>query len=242
MTQAIVPGETTSFVCHRCDTYGFHLWSELTVSARLPNSRITVGLRDEGGNFEVNGTEVWRAGQGDDESLWRASLCAACNESSVWRGHTLIYPRESSLPGPHSDMPSAARTLYEEARGCFPVSQRAAAALARAALEKLLREAVPDSGSKKLDELIAGLASTIRPGLWKTLTAVRVLGNDSLHGNDGDLVAVLLGDESVELVAPLFMAINALVEELITQPRVTDEIYTMIPVEKREAAERKAGL
>lgn len=128
-----------------------------------------------------------------------------------------------------------------EAAQVLPHSRRAAAALARASLEAFLREADTEPGRKNLQVRIGELKAQINPALWKVLTALRVVGNDSLHGDSDELIALYLHGEPAEVVEPFFSAINALVEELITQPRKADELYGLIPITKREAAERTDG-
>ncbi len=137
-------------------------------------------------------------------------------------------------------MPGAARELFDEARLVLSESRRAAAALARASLEALLKHQFPESQAKNLQTRIGELESKVNSSLWRVLTALRVVGNDSLHGDHDDLVVMYLTGDAAEVVEPFFGAINALVEELITQPRKADELYNLIPPAKREAAERAA--
>lgn len=146
----------------------------------------------------------------------------------------------SPVAPPHPDAPPSVAELYEEARGVLPISRRASAALVRATLERLLRELDPDNGGKRLDELIAQLRGQIREPLWKFLTAIRIVGNDSLHSEEGELAVLYLRGDSDEIVEPLFEAVNTLVEELVTQPAKAEELYRLIPQTKRDAAEKKA--
>ncbi|MEL0627640.1 DUF4145 domain-containing protein [Salinibacterium amurskyense] len=123
----------------------------------------------------------------------------------------------------------------------LPISRRAAAALARASLEALLRELDADSAGKRLDVLIAELRERIGTPLWQLITALRVVGNDSLHSEAGELVALFLDSSHDVAVEPLFGAINEIVEQVITRPKKAEELYNMIPESKRADAERKAS-
>lgn len=117
-------------------------------------------------------------------------------------------------------------------------SPRAAAALARASMEALLKELDPGEERKNLQKRVGELRGRVTEQLWQVLTALRVVGNDSLHGGDEELIAVYLNDSEGEMAGTLFGAINALVDALITQPRTASELYAQISLPKREAAER----
>jgi len=208
-------------------------------------------LADDEGWFVAKGASVvaadWRNAAEADvmwdqhiaNAVWQAALCAACKRVSVWREGTLMFPRTSrGVVAAHRDMPDAAATLFNEAGAVLDGSRRAAAALGRAALEALLKS-VDDIGTKRdLNTRIGDLRERISPALWQVLTALRVVGNDALHSEDGELVALYLHDEDSELAETFLRAINELVEELITRPKRAEEIYAMLPESKREAAER----
>ncbi|WP_262000938.1 DUF4145 domain-containing protein [Microbacterium sp. Mcb102] len=170
---------------------------------------------------------------------WQATLCAACKRMSLWREAQMIFPRTTrAAVAAHPDMPETAAVLFNEAAAVLDGSRRAAAALGRAALEALLK-AVDESGAKRdLNKRIGELSGRINPALWKVLTALRVVGNDALHSEDGDLVALYLHQEQGELAETFLQAINELVEELVTRPKRSEEIYAMLPASKRDAAER----
>jgi len=220
------------FECSRCGTFSYHIRKPLMVS--LMNG--TSSLTDQSGHFRVMGNDV--AVTKTSPSDWNAKFCSSCNTASVWRLGTRVYPFGSTGPSPHPDMPEAARELYEEASLVLPSSRRAAAALARASLESLLKEVAPSSAHKNLQSRVGALRGSVNESLWKLLTALRVVGNDSLHGDQDELVIMYLEGAAAEVVEPFFGAINSLVEELITQPRKAQELYDLIPAAKREAAER----
>lgn len=229
------------FVCARCGAFAHQRWINLEVrhtSRQGSNWRI---YADDSRAFYVDGAQFY-AGEGGRHE-WRVSHCVSCDQGSVWRQNAMVFPLASGGPLPHPEMPSDVLELYEEARNVLPISRRASAALARAALERFLRSQEGADPKSRLDELIGELSGTVTQSLWKLLTGLRVIGNTSLHGDDGEpneIVALFLEGDASQVVEPFFGAINALVEELITQPRKADELYAMIPQAKREAAERKA--
>lgn len=105
-------------------------------------------------------------------------------------------------------------------------------------MESLLKSL--DSGGewKNLQTRVGELQGRISEQLWQVLTALRVVGNDSLHGGDEDLITVYLSDTDGAIAVTFFGAINALVETLITQPKAANDLYAQISLPKREAAER----
>ncbi|WP_396658388.1 DUF4145 domain-containing protein [Microbacterium sp.] len=226
------------FRCPHCNAYSHHLRFPLLVRLAVATGGFAAGsFSDKAEAFRVEGTRMLRGGDSDDQ--WHGTLCVSCSRSAVWRDSALMFPLTGgNVARPHPDMPEEARELYEEAVAVLPRSRRAAAALARAALESLLKELAPAGGKPNLQARIAELRDQINPSLWKVLTALRVVGNDALHGDTDDLIIMYLNGEMSETVEPFFEAINSLVEQLLTQPRVASEIYERIPAPKREAAER----
>jgi hypothetical protein len=178
-----------------------------------------------------------------EQAQWQLAMCAACKRIAFYREGELVYPRLSAggVEEPHPDMPEAAAALYVEASAVLPSSRRAAAALARASLEALLKEVdeTPDV-RRDLNTRIGELHDRINSGLWKVLTALRVVGNDALHGHDGALIAVYLDEGDAQVADAFFVAINQLVDELITRPRNAENLYALIVQGQRESAERAA--
>ncbi|MDU0366865.1 DUF4145 domain-containing protein [Microbacterium sp. KSW4-17] len=177
------------------------------------------------------------------EAPWQVRLCVACKKMSFLLRDVVIYPAGvANIPAPHPDMPQHAKALYHEAASVFSGSRRAAAALGRASLEALLKAVDDDPGTRRdLNQRIGALRPRINDSLWKVLTALRVVGNDALHREDGELIAIYLNGEDDALAETFLPAINELVEELITRPRKADALYAMIPENTRAAAERAAG-
>ncbi|AWB88752.1 DUF4145 domain-containing protein [Salinibacterium hongtaonis] len=235
-------GDDDRFACpyDACRAFSYHIRQDLKITAQVARMQTTVELRDESHIFSVSGTNIVAASSGVSGPKWTATLCPSCERMAVWRDSELIFPRTTvGVPAPHPDMPDAARQLYREAAAVLAGSRRAAAALARAALESLLKEVdLEPSQRRDLNTRVGELRGRINDGLWKVLTALRVVGNDALHSDDDDLITVYLSDEDGELAETFFGAINELVEELITRPKRSDELYALIPETKREAAER----
>lgn len=239
------PEPSSSGVCPRCGRDSFHVVQPLKVNGASGTSwSVPLNFDDTKHQFKVEGTMLRY-----DNSVqrqrgavlnWFASVCTACSQGSVWRGDQLIYPPKSGAVPPHDAMPGTAKELYLEASAVLPHSRRAAAALARASLERLLR-ALPDADPRaRLDGLIADLSSVVSPKLWQLLTVLRYVGNDSLHGDgSSELVSLYLEGDVAGIVEPIFGAINSIVEELIVQPTEAERLYKMIPEGVRRSAEQK---
>jgi len=183
-------------------------------------------------------TSLW-----DSRPTWAMSRCFSCGQGSVWRGASLIFPEENTYPLPHRDMPGPTRELYEEARVVAARSPRAGAALARAALEKLLKEVRPDDKGN-LDERIAALHDNVGTDLWAGLTVLRHVGNKALHGSDptDTVVALVLEDEDSNALDLLFELINQLVDDLLSKPKRTRALFDKLPGDVAKAALKKAGI
>jgi hypothetical protein len=235
------PSPKSEMICPRCGRESFHAVSRLYTDANAPQGYSRPSFADVAGAFVVVGESIAKGRDlSEKDPRWFASVCVSCKQGCVWRGDELVYPQASQVAKPHPEMPAGARELYEEAALVLPVSRRAAAALARASLERLLR-ALPDADSKaRLDDLIAALGQRVSHRLWQILTALRYLGNDTLHAeSESELVALYLEGDGATVVEPVFGAINAIVEEVIVQPKVADNLYSMIPEGVRATAERK---
>jgi hypothetical protein len=231
------------FSCPRCGAFAHQHWTDIKVPVRL-NTQAAVqrtAFMDQPGTFSVSNGAL-RVGIDDGSPTWAVSTCQSCGGSAVWRGELQMYPVAlPSLP-PHDRMPQGAREIYEEAQQVLPVSRRAAAALARAALERFLRDRDTRGGRRTLDDLIAELDGQVSYPLWQLLTGLRVIGNTALHdsGQEEGLVALFLEGDAATVVEPFFAALNDLVDELIVRPERAGTYYEMLPAGIREGAERKA--
>jgi Domain of unknown function (DUF4145) len=126
------------------------------------------------------------------------------------------------------------RDLYEEAAAVAVVSPRAGAAFARVTVERLIKHLDPRAPVRAtLEQRIARIKEQgISTPLGQMLDMVRVTGNDAVHVNDqpNDLMMLVLDDkQSPELVRLLLQAANDLVDERITRPRFTEELWGRSP-------------
>ena len=98
-----------------------------------------------------------------------------------------------------------------------------------------------DLGEKGKD-LNEGIGNLVKKGLpslvQKSLDAVRVIGNEAVHPGTLDL------KDDRDTATTLFKLVNIIAEQMISNQKHVDEIYSKLPEGKRQAIEerdKKAG-
>lgn len=159
--------------------------------------------------------------------------CAACHEAFIQVGGELVYPTGLIGPVPGEDMSDNIREVYEEARAIAAPSPRAAAALLRVCVEMVVNELVPEKGT-----LFDKIGKLVDRGLdrhtQQMLDSVRIYGNDGgAHPGEIDL------KEHPATVNMLMVCLNRIVEQMVTWPRESDELYRTTPENKRKVIEER---
>lgn len=199
-----------NFHCPNCNVYAFQRWYDITYSSSIMKRRTYHG-------------ELYE---------FSLSKCDRCDRAALWLNQKLIHPRTSLVSLPAGDMPKDVKEDYLEARNIVSDSQRAAAALLRLALEKLMTH-LGEEG-KKLDEAISSLVKKGLPDkIQKSLDIIRVIGNNAVHPGVIDL------KDDIKTATVLFNLLNKIVEVMITQPKEIDEVYETIPEGARKAIEKR---
>jgi hypothetical protein len=221
--------ERRRFVCPHCGAFAQQTWCVLR------------RLREEG--YEHQGTayletHVRVRADGVREpnpvSAWHAAQCGSCDRWSIWHRDAMVHPAGRPLgPPAHLDMPEEVRALYEEAAAVAALSRRAGAALARAAVERLIKLLDPDApAGANLDRRIDRIRERVSTPLGELLEVVRYVGNKMLHVEDqpGELVVLALDDQDGPALGELLLeAINDLVDELITKPTTVASLRDRLP-------------
>jgi hypothetical protein len=144
----------------------------------------------------------------------------------------MIIPSEAPVPPPHSDMPAACIGDYEEARSIVAVSPRAASALIRLALQKLMTEL-----GEKGTNINADIGSLVAKGLpdlvQKALDFCRVVGNNAVHPGEIEI------NDTPEIAHSLFDMINFIVEDRIAKPKQIQALYAQLPEGARNAIQAR---
>ena len=133
---------------------------------------------------------------------------------------------------PHPDMPAPVKEDYLEARLIATDSPRAAAALLRLSVQKLLP--LLGGNGKNIDDDIATLvAKGLDPQVKDALDICRVVGNHAVHPG-----AINVGDDP-ELVAQLFILINFIVAQTIERTNTLSALMAKLPQGTKDAIARR---
>ncbi len=184
----------TGFNCPHCGAYAHQNWST-TVHTRKGST--------------LKGTS--------------STICMRCKEYSLWVNEKIVYPRTSSAPLPSENMPQNVKDDFLEARNIVEPSPRAAAALLRLAIQKLMVE-IGERGSN-LNEDIGNLVEKgkLVEKVQKALDSVRVIGNSAVHPGQIDL------KDDIDIAITLFKLVNMIIESIITEEKEINEIFDKLP-------------
>jgi len=113
-------------------------------------------------------------------------------------------------------------------------SPRGAAALLRLCIQKLCME-LGEKGKDLNTDIKNLVAKGLPEGVQKSLDIVRVIGNESVHPGQIDL------RDDMETAKVLFKLVNLIAEKMITEPKEVEEIYNILPEEKRQQIKKRDG-
>ena len=144
----------------------------------------------------------------------------------------MIIPAEAPVAPPHPDMPKSIIEEYQEARSIFAKSPRAAVALLRLAIQKLMVE-LGEKG-KNINADIKALVSRGLPvQIQQAFDYCRVIGNNAVHPGEINL------NDTPEMGQHLFNMLNFIVEDRITRPKHIASLYSQLPEDARNAIEKR---
>ncbi|HLL72812.1 MAG TPA: DUF4145 domain-containing protein [Pyrinomonadaceae bacterium] len=165
---------------------------------------------------------------------FRSSQCFHCKNRVFWYDGRMIVPDESPVEPHHPDLPADCVGEYQEARSIFSRSPRAAAALLRLCIQKLLPH-LGESGENINNDIKSLVAKGLPPLVQKALDYCRVVGNNAVHPGEIDI------NDTPEIGQNLFRMINFIVEDRITRPREVEELYNQLPEGSRNAIQKRDG-
>lgn len=193
-----------AFSCPHCGTNTKHKWYYLAKG----------GITEKGFNYYVGFVPDLNFG-----------LCAQCNNFTLWLNEKLIYPSLSLAPKPTEDMPTSVKKTFLEARKIVESSPRAASALLRLGIQKLIKHL-----GEKSRNLETAVSNLIEKGLsnkfYDALLAVRILGKKAVKPG------VINSKDDINTAIALFILVNMLVESTISQQRKVNQLYTSLPKPK----------
>jgi Domain of unknown function (DUF4145) len=195
MTRAGVPPALRAphFVCPHCGVDAQQLWQDADFPAR--------------GTGEV------------DSALLRAE-CVLCHRRSYWIAGEMVWPHPTVGVAPPPDLAADLVDLYDEARSVAPISPRAATALLRLLVDRLVASLGAADGT--LEDRIASLAAEghLPAQVTEGLAAVRVQGSDGLRPGQIDADE----EDDAAVVELLCLLVKAIVETTITLRRRRAEL------------------
>lgn len=160
------------------------------------------------------------------------SICTRCKGMSIWFQKKMVYPVLSIAPMPSENMPDDVRLDFIEAREIINNSPRAACALLRLSIQKLMIH-LGEKGKNLNDDIGNLVKKGLSAKIQRALDSVRVIGNNAIHPGELDL------KDDVETAAYLFELVNMIVEVMISQPQKVDMLFEKIPGEAKEAIEKR---
>jgi hypothetical protein len=200
--------EGSAFNCTYCDVYATQRW-------------VTLFARDLVGSFNT----VYG---------FNRCTCSKCQGESFWFDGKQVVPALSTAPLAHELLPEDCKADYEEARNIVAASPKAAAALMRLVIQKLMKS-LGESGKNINDDIKSLVAKGLPPLIQKALDYCRVVGNHAVHPGEIEL------NDSPEIAKQLFAMVNYIVEDRIARPREIEAMYESLPDSAKEAITRRDG-
>lgn len=174
---------------------------------------------------------------GGSRTDFKLSQCEHCHESCYWYDGRMIVPSEAPVPPPHPDSPESCIAEYNEARDIVARSPRAAAALLRLCLQKLMIE-LKEKGKNINDDIGSLVQKGLPVEVQQALDYCRVIGNNAVHPGEIELT------DNPEIAHSLFEMLNFIVDDRISRPKKVASLYNTLPkgaikaVEERDAPKK----
>lgn len=172
-------------------------------------------------------------------SEFTSSRCTHCWERCYWYQDRMIVPSEAPVPPPHVDIPESCKPEYDEARDIVARSPRAAAALLRLCVQKLMVE-LGEKGKNINDDIGSLVKKGLPVEVQQALDYCRVIGNNGVHPGEIELT------DNPEIAHSIFEMVNFIVEDRISRPKKIAALYQVLPegalksVKKRDGTEEEA--
>jgi hypothetical protein len=196
-------------------------------SFRCPHCRVYSEQRWQNIKYHMN--------RGHEE-VGSIARCTNCTLYSVWIEGDMFYPKASTAPNAHEEMPDEVKRDFDEARLVVEDSPRAAAALLRLAIQRLVDDELEADGGRLYDQ-IGNLVEdgVISERIQRALDAVRVIGNNSVHPGEMDM------DDNRDTAEVLFTLLNEIVDEAIAREKRINAVYQELPEGAVESIEDRDG-
>ena len=171
-------------------------------------------------------------GRQHGDRRFKVSYCERCEQNTIWHGEIIIFPQNSIVERPNSDLPQEIIDDYNEAALVLNLSPRSAAALLRLSIQKLCK--VLGESGKDINKDIKSLVTKGLPSkVQEALDSVRVIGNEAVHPGELNL------NDNREIANKLFKLVNFIATKLITEPMEIDSLYNSLPENKLEGIKKR---
>jgi hypothetical protein len=164
--------------------------------------------------------------------FWFTARCSHCSAWSIWHLNDLIFPEVISVEKPNEDLSSEIQNDYNEAASVLNKSPKASAALLRLAIQKLCKQ-LGESGEDINKDIGKLVEKGLPVKLQKALDSVRVIGNEAVHPGEINL------DDNKDIAYKLFELINIIANQMITQDKEINKIYSTLPENKLQAIQKR---
>jgi len=162
-------------------------------------------------------------------------MCEHCQKLSYWYDGRMIVPSEAPVPPAHIDMPQECVADYDEARSIVAISPRAASALIRLALQKLMIT-LGEKGENINDDIGSLVGKGLPVQVQQALDFCRVVGNNAVHPGEIEI------NDTPEIAHNLFNMTNFIIEDRISRPKHIQSLYAQLPEGARKAVEKRDEL
>jgi len=243
----------TAFKCPHCAAFTTQFWNNCYMDGISSESRVPY-FPDHDFQKEIAGENEWPIKEKEKILKWyeqimtqhmfhsqeyiynnvlkinnlHISECYNCKRISLWVYDKLVYPAIKIGNIPNKDLPAPIMCVVEEAREILQTSPKGAATLLRLSIQMLCKE-LGESGTDINSDIASLVKKGLNPVVQKALDVVRVIGNEAVHPGRIDL------NDDRETAARLFDLVNVVAEQMISQPKMVQDIYDSMPENKKLA-------
>jgi Domain of unknown function (DUF4145) len=154
------------------------------------------------------------------------SNCTACDEVAIWVADKLVHPSVMADLEVNPDIPDELKPDVEEAARIIDISPKAASALLRLCVQRIIMGVAEKSAS--LNEAVGVLAEKgLDSQIQRALAIVRVTGSGAVSPGQ-----IYSGDDR-HTALTLFNLVNLITNAMITQPRLIGRLLENLPERSR---------
>ena len=199
--------------CPRCGAPNALDWFPLIQNLTAYGHELTFGSY---GIDYLDAAAVGKIFEFIDPTVFLSGVCRSCGQVVIYKGLDLVYPIAKGISAVDC-MPKDAKKIFKEAQSIINLSPRAACAMLRICVERMVNASEAKGGNlaAKINSL------NLPPKMTKLAHACRLVGNDAVHSNVIDFSVG--SDEAQAVSGALSRFANRLAEELFGMAEEADE-------------------